>query len=89
MSLKDTIKAVREQFRTAIENTSNDPSTLEEIRVKFLGRKGEVAKLFSTMGKIAAEEKAEAGKLLNDLKNDLQSKFDSLNKNNESKKLLG
>jgi len=86
MSLKDKIKAVREQFRTAIENTSNDPSKYEEIRVKFLGRKGEVAKLFSTMGQIAAEERAEAGKLLNDLKNDIQSTFDSIVRNTDKNK---
>ncbi len=78
MSLNDSIKAVREQFRTAIEDIPNEPSKLEKIRVRFLGRKGEVAKLFATMGKIAAEERAEAGKQLNELKNELQSAFDSI-----------
>jgi len=46
------------------------------LRVRFLGRKGEVAQLFSTMGLIAAEERANAGKLLNDLKIEVQSLFD-------------
>ena len=78
MSLNDSIKAVREQFRTAIEDIPNDPSKLEEIRVKFLGRKGEVAKLFATISKIATEERAEAGKQLNEIKNELQSTFDSM-----------
>ena len=50
MSLQDKIMAVREEFRTAIKNIPNDPSKLEEIRVKYLGRKGEVAKLFGNDG---------------------------------------
>ncbi len=81
MSLKDKIGAVRNDFRTAIENISNNPNKLEEVRVKFLGRKGEVAKLFSTMETIAPEDRAEAGKLFNKLKDELQSLFNSAVKN--------
>jgi phenylalanyl-tRNA synthetase alpha chain len=78
MSLKDSIKAVREQFRTAIENLPKDPSKIEEIRVKFLGRKGEVSKLFNLIGEISEEKRAEAGKKLNELKSELQSTFESI-----------
>lgn len=80
MSLKDSIVAVREEFRTAIKNISNDPSELEEIRVKFLGRKGDVAQLFSKIVTVATEERGQVGKQLNKLKNELQSTFDSLTK---------
>jgi len=83
MSLKDKIMAVREEFRTAIKNISNDPTNLEEIRVKYLGRKGEVAKLFATMGSILAEERAEAGKHLNELKIEIQSGFDAAQKKHQ------
>jgi phenylalanyl-tRNA synthetase alpha chain len=38
------------------------------------------------MGQIAAEERAEAGKLLNDLKNDIQSTFDSIASNTDKNK---
>jgi len=77
MSLRDKIGAVRNDFRAALDNFPNDPIKIDELRVRFLGRKGEVAKLFSTMGSILAEERAEAGKLLNDLKVEIQSLFDS------------
>lgn len=77
MSLQDKIMAVREEFRAAIKNIPNDPFKLEEIRVKYLGRKGEVAKLFGNMGSILAEERAEAGKHLNELKIELQTGFDA------------
>jgi phenylalanyl-tRNA synthetase alpha chain len=77
MSLKDKIGAVRNDFRAALDRFPTDPIKIDELRVRFLGRKGKVAQLFSTMGSILAEERAEAGKLLNELKNELQSLFDS------------
>ncbi|MBU0528440.1 phenylalanine--tRNA ligase subunit alpha [bacterium] len=81
MSLKDKIGAVRSNFRTAIESFPTDSIKLDELRIRFLGRKGEIAQLFNTMGSIPADERANAGKLLNELKIDLQSAFDSAIKN--------
>ena len=77
MSLRDKIGAVRNDFRAALEIFPTDPIKIDELRIRFLGRKGEVAKLFSTMGSILDEERAEAGKLLNELKVEVQSLFDS------------
>ncbi|MFC1785196.1 phenylalanine--tRNA ligase subunit alpha [Candidatus Neomarinimicrobiota bacterium] len=76
MSLKDKIGAVRNDFRAALDNFPSDPIKIDELRVRFLGRKGEVAQLFSTMGSIVPKERANAGKLLNDLKIEVQSLFD-------------
>jgi phenylalanyl-tRNA synthetase alpha chain len=81
MSLKDKIGAVRDNFRAAIDNFPTDPIKIDELRIRFLGRKGEVAQLFSTMGSIVAEERANAGKLLNELKIEVQSLFNTAVKN--------
>lgn len=81
MSLKDKISAVRNDFRAALDKFPTDPIKIDELRVRFLGRKGAVAQLFGTMGSIAAEERANAGKLLNELKIEVQSLFDSAVKN--------
>ena len=89
MSLKDKIGAVRNDFRAALDNFPSDPIKIDELRVRFLGRKGEIAQLFSTMGSIVPEERANAGKLLNDLKIEVQSLFDiavkSVSKNQRKK----
>ncbi|NHZ86186.1 MAG: phenylalanine--tRNA ligase subunit alpha [Planctomycetia bacterium] len=77
MSLKDKIGAVRDDFRAALDNFPTDPIKIDELRVRFLGRKGKVAQLFSTMGSVPTDERANIGKLLNELKNELQSLFDS------------
>jgi len=74
--IKDTILEVQKQFKEALA-LAQDPLALEEIKNTFLGRKGKVASLFSTMGDIPAEERKVVGQLLNKLKIDLQSDFDA------------
>lgn len=49
------------------------PADLEAIRVEVLGRKGTLAAVSKDMGKIAAEERARIGKLLNEAKNALEA----------------
>ena len=49
------------------------PSDLELIRVEVLGRKGTLAAISKDMGKIAAEERARIGKLLNEAKSVLEA----------------
>jgi phenylalanyl-tRNA synthetase alpha chain len=44
---------------------ANSPEDLERVRVEVLGRKGSLAEISKEMGKLAAEERARAGKLLN------------------------
>jgi phenylalanyl-tRNA synthetase alpha chain len=46
---------------------------LEPVRVEFLGRKGAIDQFFKQMGKLAPEERARAGKLLNEAKRELEA----------------
>ncbi len=50
----------------------------EELRNRFLGRKGELAALFDKLGKAPGEERKELGKRLNDVKNLFTEKLDAL-----------
>ncbi len=49
----------------------------EEVRVKYLGRSGEVQDLFEQLGELADEDKAEAGKAINQLKSSLEEEIES------------
>src|SRR5689334_4663126 len=49
---------------------------LESIRVEALGRKGKLAEVSKTFGKLAPEERAAAGKLLNAAKQELEARLD-------------
>jgi phenylalanyl-tRNA synthetase alpha chain len=50
---------------------------LERVRVDALGRKGTLAQISKEFGKIAAEERARLGKLLNSVKQDLEGEYES------------
>ena len=51
---------------------------VEEARVRFLGKKGEVTKLFEAFREMDKEAKKEFGRALNELKNSAQSKIEEL-----------
>lgn len=50
---------------------------LNELKVKILGKKGEFTAIMKEMGNIAAEKRAEFGKITNEIKNVLNEKFDT------------
>ena len=58
--------------------TAGRPEEVEQFRIRFLGKKGHVTELFEAFKKIPAEQKREAGALLNELKNKIQVKIESL-----------
>jgi phenylalanyl-tRNA synthetase alpha chain len=51
---------------------------VEEARVRFLGKKGEVTRLFEEFRAMDKENKKLFGKSLNDLKNAVQGKIEEL-----------
>ncbi|MCK4391922.1 phenylalanine--tRNA ligase subunit alpha [Candidatus Bipolaricaulota bacterium] len=53
-----------------------DQQTLETFRIEFLGRKGRIARLFKVLGELDADARAEAGRLLNALKDHANTAFD-------------
>lgn len=77
MTLNDSIEAVRKEFRAALESFPDDKKEIEVLRIKFLGRKGAVADLFSRLGNIEPSERPNAGKRLNELKVEITQLFDS------------
>ncbi|MGL5084636.1 MAG: phenylalanine--tRNA ligase subunit alpha, partial [Clostridium sp.] len=49
---------------------------LEEIRVKYLGKKGELTTILRGMGALSAEERPVVGKLVNVVKKDVEDKIE-------------
>ncbi len=50
---------------------------IEAVRVDALGRKGKLAEISKTFGKLTPEERARIGKLLNTVKQELESKLEA------------
>jgi phenylalanyl-tRNA synthetase alpha chain len=55
---------------------ARSPDEIESVRVEVLGRKGVLAQVSKDMGKLAPEERARAGKLLNAAKQALEEAFE-------------
>ncbi|NOT51468.1 MAG: phenylalanine--tRNA ligase subunit alpha [Chitinophagaceae bacterium] len=58
--------------------TAADEKQVEEFRIKYLGTKGIVKIIMGEMKNVAAENKKEAGQLLNDFKLFVEEKYDQL-----------
>jgi phenylalanyl-tRNA synthetase alpha chain len=65
--------------RTALAafSAASSLDDLEEARVEALGRKGTLAQISREFGKLTPDERAKVGKLLNSVKQDLESEYAS------------
>ncbi|TET06100.1 phenylalanine--tRNA ligase subunit alpha, partial [Candidatus Dependentiae bacterium] len=70
--IKKQIEAIKKQIYADIKR-ANDEETIENIRIKFLGRNGLIAKLMTQLKKLPVEEKRVVGPLLNDLKKNAET----------------
>ena len=78
MSITDQIEKVRSEFSSDLEKSSAENSDLDQIRIKYLGRKGLVSALFVHMGTVSNEERPKIGQALNMLKKDIEADLETL-----------
>ena len=52
--MKAALEAIRQKIVVELQE-AHDMQTLENIRVKFLGKKGELTAILKQMGKLSAE----------------------------------
>jgi phenylalanyl-tRNA synthetase alpha chain len=73
--LEEEIRALQADACGRIE-AARSVEELDAVRVEALGRKGTLAQISKEMGKLAPEERARAGKLLNTAKQTLEDAFE-------------
>ena len=69
------IKAVRDSFIESLAGVST-LQELDEIRVKFTGKKGTLTQLLRSLGKIPPEIRKETGQSLNTLRDEIENELD-------------
>jgi phenylalanyl-tRNA synthetase alpha chain len=57
-----------------------DTASLEEFRIKYLGRKGRITQMLSQVGQLPSEQRREAGRLANKAKKEITEAFEQLKK---------
>jgi len=55
-----------------------DLAALEEFRIKYLGRKGQITQMLSQIGTLPREQKPQGGQLANKIKNEVTAVFEKL-----------
>ena len=70
--MKEQLKSIEERAKAELEKVS-DIKLLEEIRGRFLGKKGEVTAILKQMGGLSAEERPVIGQLANTVRADIEA----------------
>lgn len=88
--MKEKIKDMKEKAESLIQ-TAKDKQVLNDIRVKMLGKKGELTAILRAMGTLSAEERPVIGGLVNEARDRLEElikeKEEELKKEELEKKL--
>ena len=83
--MKEKLEALVKEATLAIEK-SEDLKSLDDLRVKYLGKKGEITSLKKNISKLPNEEKPMAGKLINQTSKEVENKLEE--RKEEIKKIL-
>ena len=75
--MQEKLNQIKEAALKEIESKS---ATIEEIKVKYLGKKGELKTILRSMGNVSKEERPVIGKLVNDVKKILEDKIEEVTK---------
>lgn len=70
--MKDRLKEISAAAREAI-NGSSTKADLEALRVKYLGKKGEITSILKQMGSLSAEERPVIGQLANEVRSRIEA----------------
>jgi len=84
--MKQKIEALKKSFKSEIENATV-AKDLEQIRVKYLGKKSPIQALMQDLRGCSPEERPEMGKLINTLKQEVSAEIDTHHETLQSKEL--
>lgn len=73
--MKDKLKRIMEEALAQI-NSSEQLDKLNEIKVSFLGKKGELTAVLKSMKEVAPEERPKVGQLVNDARTVIEEKLE-------------
>ena len=72
--MKQQLELIRESAKNALETVKNNQD-IENVRIRYLGKKGELTSILKKMGKLTSEERPIIGKLANDVRSFIEEKI--------------
>ena len=85
--MKEQIEKIKENSKQEIMKCENIKE-LNEIKVKYLGKKGELTVVLRGMGALSPEERPVIGSLVNQVRDELNELIESKEKELKNKELL-
>jgi len=82
--MKDRLFEIKEAALAELKNV-NVSSDAENLRVKYLGKKGELTSILRGMGGLSAEERPLIGKLANEVRAEIEEKIEEVSKSIKEK----
>jgi len=68
----ENLEALTQQALAAV-NEAQDIAALDQVRVQFLGKKGEITSLMKNLGSVAPEDRPKIGAVINEAKDQVQN----------------
>ena len=81
--MKEQLAKIKSEALSAFETVAS-PAALDELRVRYLGKKGELTAVLKQMGRLSAEERPAMGQLANDVRAALEGAIESASKKLEA-----
>ena len=82
--MKEKLQSIKEEAIRQIE-ASDVPEKLNEVRVKFLGKKGELTAVLKAMKDVAPEERPKVGQMVNETRAAIEKLLEETKQNMERK----
>lgn len=90
MDIQEQLRAIREDAQAQLERVA-DKAGLDALKLKLLGKKGDLTMLLRSMGQLSPEERPQAGQMINALREELTGHIEAfegrLRKIEQEKKL--
>ena len=71
--MKETLQNIKKEALEQLASESIDDATLEALRVKYLGKKGELTAVLRGMGKLTPEERPIVGQMANEVRAEIEA----------------
>lgn len=85
--MEQKILELRQKAAEAIKTAANNLKDLDNIRVKFLGKKGEITSLLRGMSQLSAEDRPRIGKIVNEARAQIEMLIAEKNESLKAKEL--
>ena len=71
--MKETLNRIKEEALSLIASPDTDDAALEALRIKYLGKKGELTAVLRGMGQLSPEERPVVGQIANEVRADIET----------------